>query len=239
MSRGINRRHNKGLYRFDSAGQVWSGVVRCGQVWSAAKSKLHGQRWCRQFDIRSVTPPSRVPTAQQCSRVHMFIRSVRAGQNALTRRPDVGMAKWSPTSWEGRPIQQQPAWNAQVATSHISTLPPLVHPCEIQCLKQELQAVMRGERFLLQGGDCAERFLDCNATALQSKLRILLQMSLVLQQRASVPTVLVARIAGMWCASQHLIHPQRADNGLTVCLSSYFCAIQVNMPSRDLKTPKW
>ncbi len=106
------------------------------------------------------------------------------------------MASWSPTSWEGRPIQQQPSWDARVATSHIATLPPLVHPCEIQALKQELQAVMRGERFLLQGGDCAERFLDCNATALESKLRILLQMSLVLQQRANVPTVRVARIAG-------------------------------------------
>lgn len=52
--------------------------------------------------------------------------------------------------------------------------------------------------FLLQGGDCAERFLDCNSRLIENKLRILLQMSLVLTWGAKMPTIRVGRMAGQF-----------------------------------------
>jgi 3-deoxy-7-phosphoheptulonate synthase len=58
--------------------------------------------------------------------------------------------------------------------------------------------VEAGERFILQGGDCAERFQDCNAERLQNKLAIILQMSLVLVWGARIPLVRIGRIAGQY-----------------------------------------
>jgi 3-deoxy-7-phosphoheptulonate synthase len=77
-------------------------------------------------------------------------------------------------------------------------LPPLVSSEEVDALRASLAEVAMGRRFLLQGGDCAERFADCNALAIEQKLRILLQMSLVLTWGARVPTLRIARMAGQF-----------------------------------------
>ena len=109
---------------------------------------------------------------------------------------------WSPDSWHGMPIHQQPEYQdaKQVAAAigRVRHLPPLVHPGEVDALRNNLADVALGRRFLLQGGDCAERFQDCNMEAIESKLRILLQMSLVLTWGARIPVVKVARIAGQY-----------------------------------------
>ena len=47
----------------------------------------------------------------------------------------------------------------------LGKLPPLVQPKECDRLKQLLAECGRGERFIVQGGDCAERFMDCEAAA--------------------------------------------------------------------------
>lgn len=44
-------------------------------------------------------------------------------------------------------------------------------------MRRQLAEVAEGKRFLLQGGDCAERFADCNSSLIENKLRILLQVS--------------------------------------------------------------
>lgn len=77
-------------------------------------------------------------------------------------------------------------------------MPPLVTPQEVDRLRDQLAEVAEGKRFLIQGGDCAERFLDCAAEPIEQKLRILLQMSLVLTWGARVPTVRIARMAGQF-----------------------------------------
>jgi 3-deoxy-7-phosphoheptulonate synthase len=109
---------------------------------------------------------------------------------------------WSPSSWRGRPIKQQAQYKdpraAEAAVSQIASLPPLVQPHEVDLLRSQLAQVVRGERFLLQGGDCAETFADCNQESLDSKLKILLQMSLVLVWGAQMPVVRVGRIAGQY-----------------------------------------
>ena len=71
-------------------------------------------------------------------------------------------------------------------------MPPLVFAGECDDLKPKLGAVSRGEAFLLQGGDCAETFADVTADNARNKLRVLLQMAVVLTYAASVPVVKLA-----------------------------------------------
>lgn len=80
----------------------------------------------------------------------------------------------------------------------VRTLPGLVSVKEIETLKEQLAEVADGKRFLLQGGDCAERFQDCQADLIEKKLKIMIQMSLVLVWGARIPTVRVARMAGQF-----------------------------------------
>ncbi len=71
-------------------------------------------------------------------------------------------------------------------------------PRECDELKTKLAAVARGEAFLLQGGDCAETFAGVTADNIRNKLRVLLQMAVVLTYAASVPVVKVGRLAGQY-----------------------------------------
>jgi len=109
---------------------------------------------------------------------------------------------WTPDSWRARPIAQQPAYEdddaLRAAHAELAALPPLVDRGEVDTLRARLAAAGRGEAFLLQGGDCAERFADCNRTAIEAKLKMLLQMSLVLTWGARLPVVRVGRLAGQY-----------------------------------------
>ena len=97
---------------------------------------------------------------------------------------------------------QQPAWPDQdrldAVVERLGTLPPLVFAGECDQLRERLAAVARGEAFLLQGGDCAETFAGTTASGVQGKLRMLLQMAVVLTYAASVPVVKVGRMAGQF-----------------------------------------
>ncbi len=84
------------------------------------------------------------------------------------------------------------------AVARLRTMPPLVFAGECDELKDKIAAVARGEAFLLQGGDCAETFAGVTADNVRNKLRVLLQMAVVLTYAASVPVVKVGRIAGQY-----------------------------------------
>ena len=109
---------------------------------------------------------------------------------------------WSPSSWHGKPIKQQPTYRdpaaVKSALDRVRELPPLVAHGEVDTLRKRLARASRGEAFLLQGGDCAERFADCSKDPIEAKLKILLQMSLVLTWGARIPVVRVARIGGQY-----------------------------------------
>ncbi|RYP44437.1 hypothetical protein DL768_009109 [Monosporascus sp. mg162] len=113
-----------------------------------------------------------------------------------------GVGDWTPDSWRSKPIRQSPEYADAVAlqraTAELSRLPPIVHPREIERLKQSLRDVARGEAFLLQGGDCAELFDYCRADAIESKVKLLLQMSLVLVWGADKRVVRIGRMAGQY-----------------------------------------
>lgn len=112
------------------------------------------------------------------------------------------MTDWTPDSWRGKPPTQMPTYPDQGAlddvVAQMSNLPPLVTSWEVEGLKAELAKAARGEAFLLQGGDCAESFDDCSPGSIADKLKILLQMSLVLVHGTRKPVVRVGRIAGQY-----------------------------------------
>ena len=112
------------------------------------------------------------------------------------------MTTWHPSSWRLRPIKQQPVYEDENALGDvlevIRSYPPLVFASEVESLRTALAEAAAGKRFLLQGGDCAERFQDCTPDAITSKIKILLQMSLVLSHGARQPIVRVGRIAGQY-----------------------------------------
>lgn len=109
---------------------------------------------------------------------------------------------WHPEGWRALPVKQQPIYpdmeKLESALTEVRRLPPLVTPREVEDLRAQLAEVACGKRFLLQGGDCAERFQDCCSESIEKQLRILLQMSLVLTWGARVPTLRVARMAGQF-----------------------------------------
>ena len=111
-------------------------------------------------------------------------------------------ASWTPTSWRSTVARQQPVWpdpgHLEAVLKDISGLPPLVFAGEVRSLETQLAEVAAGRAFLLQAGDCAESFSDFSADMVRDKLRVILQMAVVLQYSAGVPVVKVGRIAGQF-----------------------------------------
>lgn len=109
---------------------------------------------------------------------------------------------WQPSSWQSYPATQQPKYSDAAQLSRVvaslSRLPPLVVSWEIEALRAKLAKAQRGEQFLLQGGDCAESFEDCESDKIAQRLKILLQMSLVLLQGLKKPIIRVGRFAGQY-----------------------------------------
>jgi 3-deoxy-7-phosphoheptulonate synthase len=110
--------------------------------------------------------------------------------------------EWSPQSWRQRPAAQQPVWPDDDALEQIlktlGGLPPLVFAGEARRLTSALAEVAEGRAFLLQAGDCAESFADFSADSIRDKLKVILQMAVVLTYGAGVPVVKVGRIAGQF-----------------------------------------
>ena len=109
---------------------------------------------------------------------------------------------WTPESWHKHTAMQQPNWpdldNYKTVLSEISQYPPLVFAGEVRALKQQLAEAAQGNGFLIQGGDCAETFAEFRADPIRDKLKILLQMSVVLTYGASCNVVKIGRIAGQF-----------------------------------------
>ena len=124
--------------------------------------------------------------------------------NAIDRplKPVSLPADWTPSSWRTRAATQQPQYPDVTALAKVqdelSRLPPLVTSWEIFALKKQIADAQEGRRFLLQGGDCAESFSDCESGLISNRLKVLLQMSLVLVHGLRLPVVRVGRFAGQY-----------------------------------------
>src|SRR5205085_183777 len=128
---------------------------------------------------------------------------------------------WRPDSWRQRPALQQPEYNEpatlESVLAELRLLPPLVTSWEIVLLREQLAEAAMGRRFVLQAGDCAERFVDCTAARITNILKVLLQMSLVLVVGAQRPVIRIGRFAGQYAK------PRTSDEELRggVSLPSY------------------
>lgn len=127
------------------------------------------------------------------------------GQTSETDRAEhtkSALSDWSPSSWTTKPIKQDVVYEDRVAVAvalaKLKRLPPIVTPVEIVRLRKNLQDVALGKAFLLQGGDCAELFDYCEESTIESKIKLLLQMSLVLIWGVNKPVVRIARMAGQF-----------------------------------------
>jgi len=130
------------------------------------------------------------------------------------------MPAWRPDSWQTKPAAQQPVYPDRQALEavlrQLGELPPLVSSYEVEKLKGQLAEAVRGERFLLQGGDCSENFEDCQSGVIAAKLKILLQMSLVLVQGGRTRVIRVGRFAGQYAKPRSADTETRAGVTLPV-----------------------
>lgn len=125
---------------------------------------------------------------------------------------------WHPGSWRQARCWQQPLYPSPTTLAHtldqLAHLPPLVTPTEVQQLQTLLTKAQHGECFILQGGDCAERFTDCTPSIIDKKLSILLQMSLILHNGLNKPIICVGRIAGQYAKPRSTEHEHH--NGIHI-----------------------
>ncbi len=149
------------------------------------------------------------------------------------------MNTWNPSSWRDFPIKQQPTYTdleklAKVE-KELATYPPLIFAGEAETLKSKLADVVKGDAFLLQGGDCAESFNAFDANNIKDLFKVMMQMAVVLTFSGGKPVVKVGRIAGQFAK------PRSADfeeiNG--IALPSYRGDIinNVDFTEKD-RTPK-
>ena len=114
----------------------------------------------------------------------------------------ISKTDWHPASWQSLPAAQQPNYPdtpaLQRVVADLSRLPPIVTSWEVDALKVQYARAQRGEAFVLQGGDCAESFDQCTSEDIVAKLKILLQMSLVVLYGLKKPVVRVGRMAGQY-----------------------------------------
>jgi 3-deoxy-7-phosphoheptulonate synthase len=125
-------------------------------------------------------------------------------------QPVIEPEDWLPASWQSRKAEQQPVYVDEKALwsalARLRTLPPLVTSWEILALRQRIADAQEGRGFLLQGGDCAESFAECDSSVISNRLKVLLQMSLVLVHGLKMPVVRVGRFAGQYAK------PRSADS---------------------------
>jgi len=128
------------------------------------------------------------------------------------------MKEWSPQSWRSKPAAQQPCYPDaeafQAVLKELARLPPLVTSWEVDELKGQLAEAARGNQFLLQGGDCAEQFDECESGIITNKLKILLQMSLVLVHGSKKRVIRVGRFAGQYAKPRSAETEERGGTAL-------------------------
>jgi 3-deoxy-7-phosphoheptulonate synthase len=139
----------------------------------------------------------------------------------LLREKEMTLASsppWSPASWRSKPIVQAPDYPDAAALNEVETrlagFPPLVFAGEARALQSSLAKVSAGQAFLLQGGDCAESFLEHGADNIRDFFRLFLQMAVVTTYSGAMPVVKVGRVAGQFAKPRSSSH--ETEGGVTL-----------------------
>jgi len=122
---------------------------------------------------------------------------------------------------------------AENALKKLESLPPLVTPTEINKLRASLKEVALGKAFLLQGGDCAELFDYCCPAQIDSKIKLILQMSLVIIWGGNIPVVRIARMAGQFAKPRSSM-TEKLEGGTEIMS---FRGDNINGYSHDQRVP--
>ena len=125
---------------------------------------------------------------------------------------------WNPRSWQKLKAEQQPVYpdkrSLDKIINDLSRLPPIVTSWEIDELTQQISKAQLGEAFILQGGDCAETFIDCTSEIIVAKIKILLQMSIVMLHGIKKPIVRIGRLAGQYAKPRSADTEKKGGNEL-------------------------
>jgi len=149
----------------------------------------------------------------------------------MTDRPPISSLNtapegWTPSSWVSsvtdKPFTYPDASGLESARRRLAQLPPLVTSGEIEKLREEIAQAQIGKRFILQGGDCAEMLSECSSAPIANKLKILLQMSLVLIHGLRKPVTRVGRFAGQYAKPRSSPTETKDIAGQACTLPSYF-----------------
>ena len=109
---------------------------------------------------------------------------------------------WTVDSWKNFEILQQPKYPdidlLNASLSKLSKLPALVFSGETRMLKEELLNFNNSNKFILQIGDCSESFDNCSGPNIHNFLRLMLQVSSIIEYKTDLEVIKIGRIAGQY-----------------------------------------
>ncbi|MFI9551950.1 3-deoxy-7-phosphoheptulonate synthase [Nonomuraea endophytica] len=113
---------------------------------------------------------------------------------------------------------QQPDWDDPALLGRVvetlHTLPPLVRARECDRLAAAVARAGDGGGFVLQGGDCAERFRDSGPSDVRAKLAQLYGLAATITATTGAPTLPLGRLAGQYGKPRSAPHEITADGTL-------------------------
>ena len=141
------------------------------------------------------------------------------------------------TSWKNKTISQQPKWNNEKrlhkVLNTLSNYPNLVVIDEIEALKHQLQMVSQGKAFIVQGGDCAETFIDFSSQMIKNKLTTILQMSAIIKYITNYPVINIGRIAGQFAKPRSSDFEFRGEKKLPIYRGDAINDINFSLEARQ------
>lgn len=133
--------------------------------------------------------------------------------------------QWSRNSWRKFTALQQPVWpdihEYDRLLNKLKELPSLVFSGETRNLKEQLIKVSEGSAFILQAGNCAESFSECNGHEIHNYMRIMWAMTDIIEKKSGKQVIKIGRIAGQYAKprssdteliNDQLIPVYRGDN---------------------------
>jgi 3-deoxy-7-phosphoheptulonate synthase len=109
---------------------------------------------------------------------------------------------WNKSSWKNCLITQQPLWpdenELKKVIENLTLLPSLVFAGEIRNLTDSLIHLEKNNSFIIQVGNCAESFDNCNGPKIHNFLRVVLQMANIIQSKTGKNIIKIGRVAGQY-----------------------------------------
>ncbi|MCT4574992.1 MAG: 3-deoxy-7-phosphoheptulonate synthase [Alphaproteobacteria bacterium] len=110
--------------------------------------------------------------------------------------------QWGEKSWQEKERIQMPTYpnteELKDVKAKLRKRPPLIFAGGVRNLKKELAEAGRGERFVIQGGDCAESFDSFDTQSIKATFAHLLQMTAILMFKADKRVCKIGRMAGQF-----------------------------------------